>query len=136
MKGFYYLHQNGDLICKRFRPETDSPFVRRTWPVDNTDRKTAWIILLEGRALKANRTRLQELESKWKCELYDLPRAMVEISNAHMTTDLARKGLVMYLRNRGIDPDKFFAAFRQGVPNYPNPPQSWWDQLKRRKEPC
>lgn len=35
--GFYYLHTNGDLIWKRFRPEYDSDFVKRVWAVDAAD---------------------------------------------------------------------------------------------------
>jgi len=34
--GWYYLHTNGDLIFKRTEPESDSPFVRKVWPIDTT----------------------------------------------------------------------------------------------------
>lgn len=63
--GWYYLHTNGSLIFKRFEPEADSPFVRRVWAVDVTDRLNAWIIAIEALALGAFRSRIDELAEKW-----------------------------------------------------------------------
>jgi hypothetical protein len=63
--GFYYLHTNGDLIWKQFRPEYDSDFVKRVWVVDAADRGCAWIIAVEALALGANKTRIDELAHKW-----------------------------------------------------------------------
>lgn len=61
---FYYLHVNGDLIAKRFRPE-DSDFVRKVWSVDLTDRGTCYILLVEAAALGANMTRVLDLAKHW-----------------------------------------------------------------------
>ncbi len=63
--GFYYLHTNGDLIWKRFRPEDNSDFVKKIWAVDPTDRGSAWTIAIEALALGANKNRIDELAHKW-----------------------------------------------------------------------
>lgn len=63
--GFYYLHENGDLIYKRTQPELDSPFVKRIWPVYPEDRACAWIICIEALALGASKERVNELVNKW-----------------------------------------------------------------------
>ena len=65
MKGFYYLHTNGDMIFKRFRPEDDSSFVKRIWPFNSEERESAWIIAIEGLALGANLQRIKELQKMW-----------------------------------------------------------------------
>ena len=62
--GYYYLHTNGDLIWKRFRPEP-SDFVRKVWTVDKSSRVTAWIIVIEALAMGAKRSRVEELAAKW-----------------------------------------------------------------------
>ncbi len=62
--GYYYLHTNGDLIWKRFRPEP-SDFVRKVWVVDKSSRVTAWIIVIEALAMGAKRSRVEELAAKW-----------------------------------------------------------------------
>lgn len=69
--GWYYLHQNGDLIYKP-SPDAivdirDSDFAVCSWPLDVTSRKTAWEILVESLALGANKSRVEELASKWNC---------------------------------------------------------------------
>lgn len=63
--GYYYLHTNGALIHKRFRPEDDSPFVRRIWPSHVGDRANAWLIAIEAKAMGANPARIKELAIKW-----------------------------------------------------------------------
>jgi hypothetical protein len=63
--GYYYLHTNGALIWKKFRPEDDSPFVRRVWGVDVRSRFSAWVVAIEALALGADRTRIDELAAKW-----------------------------------------------------------------------
>ena len=62
---FYYLHTNGELIGKRFRPESDSPFVRRVWSLDLADRGAGFILLIEAAALGARMNRVLELAKKW-----------------------------------------------------------------------
>lgn len=68
MRGWYYLHQNSDLIFRKFRPEEDSSFVQRVWPLNTEDRATAWIILIEALALGARRERVDELATLWGCD--------------------------------------------------------------------
>jgi hypothetical protein len=66
MKGFYYLHENGDLIFKKFRPEEDpGGFVRRVWTFDAEQRSTAWLLCIEALALGATKARVDELAAKW-----------------------------------------------------------------------
>lgn len=70
--GYYYLHENGDLIYKpyddgRVSDFRDSPFVRAFWPIDKTDRKTAWTLLVEALAAGANTGRVRELAKLWGC---------------------------------------------------------------------
>ena len=63
---FYYLHkETKDLIHKRVRPESDSPFVERVWELDPTDRFFAWQIAVEALALGAREDRVRELQAKW-----------------------------------------------------------------------
>lgn len=70
--GWYYLHQNGDLI---YKPEhdgvvadiRDSDFARGLWPIDPADRLGAWTIVVEGLAAGALPARVCELVEKWKC---------------------------------------------------------------------
>lgn len=64
--GFYYLHTNGDLIWKKFRPERDpGGFVRRVWPMDPSRREDGYVILVEAAALGADMNRVLELARKW-----------------------------------------------------------------------
>lgn len=74
MRFYYYLHENGDLICKQdfdssqaadFR---ESPFVQHLWLIDPTDRETAWSLLVESLAIGASKERVEELARKWSCD--------------------------------------------------------------------
>lgn len=72
IQGWYYLHENGDLIYKRELGGTaadirESPFARALWPMDPTDRANAWDILVEALAAGANKSRVMELADKWGC---------------------------------------------------------------------
>ncbi|WP_312740494.1 hypothetical protein [Cedecea neteri] len=71
INGWYYLHQNGDLIYKP-SPDAivdirDSDFAVCAWPIDVKDRKSAWELLVESLALGANKSRVKELAQKWNC---------------------------------------------------------------------
>lgn len=72
MNGYYYLHENGDLIHKPISyTEADfieSDFVKAYWYFDSKDRETAWTILVEGLVLGANKERVMELCEKWGCD--------------------------------------------------------------------
>ena len=70
--GWYYLHQNGDLIYKPDHDGVvadirDSDFARGLWPIAPADRLGAWTIVVEGLAAGALPARVRELADKWKC---------------------------------------------------------------------
>lgn len=72
IEGWYYLHENGDLIFKKDYPGVaadirESDLARMLWPMDPSDRFGAWRILIEGAALGANSERISELAKKWGC---------------------------------------------------------------------
>jgi len=76
--GWYYLHQNGDLIYKRELGDTaadirESDFARGLWPMDPEDRAGAWRICVEALASGARKERVMELAEKWKCNETDAP---------------------------------------------------------------
>lgn len=76
INGWYYLHTNGDLIYKRELEGTaadirESDFAKALWPVDSSDRKMAWDILVEAWAAGGRKSRLQELADKWGCDNND-----------------------------------------------------------------
>ncbi|WP_350326552.1 hypothetical protein [Pectobacterium aroidearum] len=69
--GWYYLHENGELIYKP-SPDAivdirDSDFAVCSWPIDTSNRASAWELLVEALALGANEDRVSELAGKWKC---------------------------------------------------------------------
>ncbi len=64
MEHYYYLHTNGSLIHKRFRPDP-SDFIIKIWKLDTEDRKSGWILCIEALALGANKERVMELKEKW-----------------------------------------------------------------------
>lgn len=66
IQGWYYLHENGELIHKRFRPEQEpGGFVRKVWPVDPSDRGNAWLICIEALAMGADKARIMALAENW-----------------------------------------------------------------------
>lgn len=71
IEGHYYLHENGDLIYKRFLGPENLPevepggFVRKVWDVDPSRRQTAWFIVIEASALGARPEMLEKLREKW-----------------------------------------------------------------------
>ena len=104
MTGFYYLHTNGNLIFKVFRPEDDSDFVVRIWPFNSTDRATAWIIILEAMILGCRLDRIKELAGKWQCNAHDLVEFMLRTE----PTQARYSGVRLFLEKvHGCDPDKW-----------------------------
>lgn len=76
LEGWYYLHENGDLIYKRELGGTaadirESSFAKMLWPLDPTDRSGAWRMLVESLACGANKDRVMELAAKWGCDDQD-----------------------------------------------------------------
>ena len=74
ISGYYYLHENGDLIWKRYLDGgqvadfRESPFVKMFWPLDLENRYDAWRTLVEAMAMKADTARIKELAEKWRCD--------------------------------------------------------------------
>ena len=73
--GYYYLHQNRDLIYKPGSKSAidirDSDFAIGMWPMDPADRMTAWDLLVEALAAGANPGRVSTLAAKWECNDHD-----------------------------------------------------------------
>jgi hypothetical protein len=108
--GFYYLHTNGDLIYKRFEPESDSPFVRKVWALDVTDRAQAWTIALEALVMGADINRVKELADKWGLTLND----SFEFMAREASTPILKKGLVLFAEKiLGMSEDEYWIALKQ-----------------------
>lgn len=107
-KYVYYLHENGNLIYKPIESvEPDSPFVKKIWNVEVTDRSTAWLIILESLALGANVDRVKELIKKWNCTMKDFVCNYMRYVD--MPTDLEIKGLDVFLEQiHHVDSDEWF----------------------------
>jgi len=77
-RGYYYLHENGQLIFKRDLGDTaadleESDLVKAFWPINTGDRQSAWDLLVELLASGVNRERIHELSQKWGCNDNDAP---------------------------------------------------------------
>jgi len=106
MTGYYYLHENGDLIWKVYRPEQEpGGFVRRVWPVDTSDRSDAWKIILESLALGANIERVEELAEKWGCDARDFVEYMRR--NVTPTQEQSTGGALFLTEIVGVDVDEW-----------------------------
>ena len=72
IKGWYYLHVNGDLIYKRELGDTaadirESDLARGLWSFDPDDRAGVWDLLVEALSAGANKDRIIELATHWGC---------------------------------------------------------------------
>ncbi len=106
---WYYLHTNGDLIHKRFRPEDDSPFVRRVWEIDR-NRTTAWRILLEAAALGANVDRLKVLCEIWGVLPDDLEEYVKHTGLAEVNAERRRGMIILAEKVWRVDLDELFVG--------------------------
>lgn len=93
--GWYYLHENGDLIYKRDQPEIESGgFVKMVWSFDTTKRAHAWMICIEALALGARRDRIIELAEKWGLTDCDAEKFVDRAEcDGHPTFKLFRDGV-------------------------------------------
>jgi hypothetical protein len=71
--GYYYLHENGAVIYKRAAPGVVSDFENSTlvkcwWPVEPSDRRGAWRILIESCARGASPDAVARLAHNWLCD--------------------------------------------------------------------
>lgn len=107
ISGYYYLHENGDLIFRRDAPEIESGgFVKQVWPVDTTDRLDAWTLLIEALTNNASTTRVKELAGKWGCNARDLPEFLCRVTKP--TTE-QKEGIRRFiLQILGVEPDAWF----------------------------
>lgn len=76
LAGFYYLHENGTLIFKRWdegRVEdfSKSDFVKCYWPLDNGKRADCWHIIIEASVAGVNAERIRVLQELWGCDERD-----------------------------------------------------------------
>lgn len=72
-EGYYYLHENKDLIYKpyddgRIADFRESDLVRAFWPLNVADRAMAWQLLIEAAAAGAKESRINGLASLWQCD--------------------------------------------------------------------
>ena len=124
MRGYYYLHQNGQLIFKNylFDPaDFDSPFVKKWWRINTENRKDAWNVLLEGLACGADLENVKRLANKWGCNRKDL----VEYLAQAKPDDLKKRGVQLFLEKvEGVKPDEWFdwLARQKEEPNWETMP--------------
>ena len=111
---YYYLHTNGDLISKNPAVvDADpayfySPFVRRTWRVDLTDRGSCWRLVLEALAAGARIGRVKELAAKWGLDQRD----SVEFLTSAMPTKEMQGGFEIFVKEiLGLDVDAYWKWF-------------------------
>jgi len=75
MTGWYYLHENKELIYKSDRNACfdirESDLAIGLWPMDPSNREHAWNILVEAGAAGARPSRITELAAKWNCDNQD-----------------------------------------------------------------
>jgi hypothetical protein len=74
--GYYYLHTNGAVLFKKAAPGLisdfeNSDFVKCWWPVEPSDRRGAWRILIEATARGADQGSLMRLARAWHCNNAD-----------------------------------------------------------------
>lgn len=73
IEGYYYLHDNGSLI---YKPGTDaicdirdSDLCIAAWPIDTSDRASAWSLLVEARSLdRTKKEEVDRLAKLWGCD--------------------------------------------------------------------
>jgi len=77
MDGYYYLHTYGSLIWKsaivtQNAPDYfDSPFVKKLWKVNLSNREDCWRVVLEALALNCPLPRIKQLANKWNLTYKD-----------------------------------------------------------------
>lgn len=128
MDGYYFLHEDGDLIWKRSRPRKEpGGFVLAIWPINVQDRRTAWRLILEALALTYGTHRearchanVQRLCLRWWCSPRDLVRYL---ESRHEPSGIEEDGLRIYLRKgAGADPDEWLQWFKRSPENFSSMP--------------
>jgi hypothetical protein len=112
VRHYYYLHTNGDLIGKppivvdSDPSYFDSPFVKKVWCIDTTDRNDAWNLLITALANGAQTGRIKKLAEEWKCTVDDL---IEYLRRRIKPTKEQRDGMHLFLRDiLGLEPKIFW----------------------------
>jgi len=79
IQGWYYLHDNGDLIYRLEMGATEqeirkADFACAMWPYDPGNREGIWSMLVEALSLGANAGRIRDLAAQWNCNEADARR--------------------------------------------------------------
>jgi hypothetical protein len=109
MQYAYYLHVNGDLICKNAISYNDicGDLVRKKWLLDTDKRIDAWRVVLEALGLGCNINRAKELISRWELTKEDSGYAIVHLYGE--LNEPLRVGLRIYIEGcLGENYDEFF----------------------------
>jgi len=118
---YYYLHTNGDLIGKNptvVDSDTsyfNSPFVKRVWKIDLTDRKDAWKLVLEALGLGCRVDRANELAHKWNLTYEDSLEMLQHVSPEEITEDM-RQGMDKFITKiLMMDIDDYWAKIKEKI---------------------
>lgn len=91
IEGWYYLHENKDLIYKPYYDDAvidfrDSDFVKAFWSIDPTSRMNGWQILVEASVAGARHDRIKQLAETWRCDDND-GRVYADKIGVHLSMD-------------------------------------------------
>lgn len=113
---YYYLHTNGDLIGRNpvvvdSDPQYfNSPFVKKHWRVDLTDRTTCWKMILEALEAGAKTERIKELAKKWKMDFDDSLEFLKRFKPENIHRDGMEKFIIRIFK---MDPDDYWEKVKQ-----------------------
>jgi len=120
MDGYYYLHTEGNLI---FKPAIiaddphyfDSPFVKKVWCLDKTDRLCAWKIVLEALSMGCSISRARELAGKWKLT-FDDSIELLKRTPRNEITEAMTKGMDIFIKEiLGMEIERFWAISKAKI---------------------
>lgn len=117
-QGFYYLHTDGSLIFKPAIVADDpeyfnSPFVKKVWRMDFTNRLDAWKLVLEAFCLGARADRIKELAQKWGLTLEDSIEMLKRTPKDQLTEGM-REGLPLFVACiLQMTPDEYWTKVRE-----------------------
>jgi hypothetical protein len=117
MKYAYYLHKNGDLICKNAicYDDIEGDLVCRKWLIDTDKREDAWRLLFEALHFGCNIDRAKDLITKWDLSRDDSRYAIIHLHSE--LNDILRDGLRLYVTEcLGEDMDEFFIWLQNNPP--------------------
>lgn len=98
--GYYYLHTNGDLIyivnivVDMDSEYFNSPFVKKYWKFECSNRFDAWMIILEALALDCNMEVAKNLSNKWGLNKED---SILMLKFCPNPSELMKKGMSIFI---------------------------------------